>query len=58
MSEQISEEQEEETEQKVNKKFELLEVQKNGSITTFIYAEPDEENKPKTLWSKFKGKKK
>ena len=55
MSEPIPEEQEE-LEQQENKKFELVEVLENGSIKTFIYRDSEEENKPKSFWSKLRGK--
>jgi hypothetical protein len=57
MSKHVAKEQGKELEQPADKEFELVEVQDNGSSKTFVYRDPDEENKPEGFWRKLLGKK-
>jgi len=57
MSKHVEKEQEKEIEQPAEKEFELVEVQDNGSSKTFVYRDPDEENKPENFWRKLLEKK-
>ncbi len=57
MSKYVAKEQRKEREKPVDKEFELVEIQDNGSSKTFVYRDPDEEDKSEGFWNKLLGKK-
>jgi hypothetical protein len=57
MSKYVAKEQGKEREKPVDKEFELVEIQDNGSSKTFVYRDPDEEDKSEGFWKKLLGKK-